>query len=133
MTPHKKFEGEIYALNKEEGGRHTPFFTNYKPQFFFRTADVTGGASCVFALKCYSLTRCFLCWLLFNALQRRFLRHTCVPPWHSTTPVLLSHGLLLLASMLLPPRPVDPMQIDSCMQHIGLCRGMAKALYVTHT
>lgn len=47
VTPHKKFEGEIYALNKEEGGRHTPFFTNYKPQFFFRTADVTGGAQTV--------------------------------------------------------------------------------------
>ncbi|KAL3158836.1 hypothetical protein ABBQ32_011561 [Trebouxia sp. C0010 RCD-2024] len=42
VTPHKKFKGEIYALTKEEGGRHTPFFTNYKPQFFFRTADITG-------------------------------------------------------------------------------------------
>ena len=42
IKPHTKFEGEIYALNKEEGGRHTPFFTNYKPQFFFRTADITG-------------------------------------------------------------------------------------------
>lgn len=42
IKPHKKFTGEIYALSKEEGGRHTPFFTNYKPQFFFRTADVTG-------------------------------------------------------------------------------------------
>lgn len=42
IKPHSKFEGEIYALNKEEGGRHTPFFTNYKPQFFFRTADITG-------------------------------------------------------------------------------------------
>lgn len=43
IKPYKKFEGELYALNKEEGGRHTPFFSNYKPQFFFRTADVTGG------------------------------------------------------------------------------------------
>lgn len=42
IKPHAKFEGEIYALSKEEGGRHTPFFSNYKPQFFFRTADVTG-------------------------------------------------------------------------------------------
>lgn len=42
IKPHRKFKGEIYALSKEEGGRHTPFFTNYKPQFFFRTADVTG-------------------------------------------------------------------------------------------
>ena len=42
VTPHTKFKGEIYALTKEEGGRHTPFFTNYKPQFFFRTADITG-------------------------------------------------------------------------------------------
>ena len=42
IKPHAKFEGEIYALNKEEGGRHTPFFTNYKPQFFLRTADITG-------------------------------------------------------------------------------------------
>ena len=44
VTPHQKFEGEIYALTKEEGGRHTPFFSNYKPQFFFRTADITGMA-----------------------------------------------------------------------------------------
>jgi len=43
IKPYKKFTGEIYALSKEEGGRHTPFFTNYKPQFFFRTADVTGS------------------------------------------------------------------------------------------
>ncbi len=43
IKPHKRFEGELYALNKEEGGRHTPFFTNYKPQFFFRTADITGA------------------------------------------------------------------------------------------
>lgn len=43
VTPHQKFKGEIYALTKEEGGRHTPFFTNYKPQFFFRTADITGN------------------------------------------------------------------------------------------
>jgi len=42
VKPHSKFEAEIYALNKEEGGRHKPFFTNYKPQFFFRTADITG-------------------------------------------------------------------------------------------
>jgi elongation factor Tu len=45
ITPHKKFEGEIYALTKEEGGRHTPFFTNYRPQFYFRTADVTGNVT----------------------------------------------------------------------------------------
>ena len=43
IKPYKKFSGEIYALSKEEGGRHTPFFTNYKPQFFFRTADITGS------------------------------------------------------------------------------------------
>jgi elongation factor Tu len=42
ITPHAKFEGEIYVLTKEEGGRHTPFFTGYRPQFFFRTTDVTG-------------------------------------------------------------------------------------------
>lgn len=42
VKPHAKFEAEVYALNKEEGGRHKPFFSNYKPQFFFRTADVTG-------------------------------------------------------------------------------------------
>jgi hypothetical protein len=40
-----EFEGEVYALTKEEGGRHTPFTTNYRPQFFFRTADVTGTVS----------------------------------------------------------------------------------------
>lgn len=42
ITPHKKFEAEIYVLTKEEGGRHTPFFTGYKPQFYIRTTDVTG-------------------------------------------------------------------------------------------
>ncbi|MBI1730623.1 elongation factor Tu [Candidatus Acetothermia bacterium] len=43
ITPHTKFEGEVYVLSKDEGGRHTPFFTGYKPQFFFRTTDVTGS------------------------------------------------------------------------------------------
>ena len=42
ITPHTKFKGEAYVLTKEEGGRHTPFFTNYRPQFYFRTTDVTG-------------------------------------------------------------------------------------------
>ncbi|MBO5723041.1 MAG: elongation factor Tu, partial [Lentisphaeria bacterium] len=43
ITPHTKFSGEIYVLTKEEGGRHTPFFNNYRPQFYFRTTDVTGS------------------------------------------------------------------------------------------
>jgi len=43
ITPHTVFEGEVYVLTKEEGGRHTPFFTGYRPQFFFRTTDVTGS------------------------------------------------------------------------------------------
>jgi elongation factor Tu len=42
ITPHKKFKAEVYVLSKEEGGRHTPFFTGYRPQFYFRTTDVTG-------------------------------------------------------------------------------------------
>lgn len=42
ITPHVKFKAEVYVLSKEEGGRHTPFFTNYRPQFYFRTTDVTG-------------------------------------------------------------------------------------------
>ena len=42
ITPHTKFMSEVYVLKKEEGGRHTPFFPNYKPQFYFRTTDVTG-------------------------------------------------------------------------------------------
>lgn len=45
ITPHKKFEGEVYILSKEEGGRHTPFFNGYRPQFYFRTTDVTGVAT----------------------------------------------------------------------------------------
>jgi len=45
VTPHKKFEAEIYVLSKDEGGRHTPFFSNYRPQFFFRTADITGSVT----------------------------------------------------------------------------------------
>ena len=44
ITPHTKFEAEVYVLSKEEGGRHTPFFSGYKPQFYFRTTDVTGSA-----------------------------------------------------------------------------------------
>ena len=43
ITPHKKFEGEIYVLSKDEGGRHTPFFKGYRPQFYVRTTDVTGS------------------------------------------------------------------------------------------
>ncbi len=43
ITPHKKFKGEVYVLKKEEGGRHTPFFTGYRPQFYFRTTDITGN------------------------------------------------------------------------------------------
>jgi elongation factor Tu len=42
VTPHTQFEAEVYILTKEEGGRHTPFFANYRPQFYFRTTDVTG-------------------------------------------------------------------------------------------
>jgi elongation factor Tu len=45
ITPHTKFEAQAYVLKKEEGGRHTPFFTNYRPQFYFRTTDVTGVCS----------------------------------------------------------------------------------------
>ena len=45
ITPHTKFKAEAYILTKEEGGRHTPFFTNYRPQFYFRTTDVTGVVS----------------------------------------------------------------------------------------
>ena len=45
VTPHQEFEGEVYILSKEEGGRHTPFFSGYKPQFFIRTSDVTGDVS----------------------------------------------------------------------------------------
>jgi len=43
VNPHTKFECEVYVLSKDEGGRHTPFFNNYRPQFYFRTTDVTGA------------------------------------------------------------------------------------------
>jgi elongation factor Tu len=43
IKPHTHFTGEIYVLSKDEGGRHTPFFNNYRPQFYFRTTDVTGA------------------------------------------------------------------------------------------
>jgi elongation factor Tu len=43
ITPHRKFKAEVYVLSKEEGGRHTPFFNGYRPQFYFRTTDVTGS------------------------------------------------------------------------------------------
>jgi len=42
VSPHRKFKAEVYVLSKEEGGRHTPFFNKYRPQFYFRTTDVTG-------------------------------------------------------------------------------------------
>ena len=45
MTPHTNFEAQVYILSKEEGGRHTPFFNGYRPQFYFRTTDVTGTAN----------------------------------------------------------------------------------------
>ncbi|MGB6994136.1 MAG: EF-Tu/IF-2/RF-3 family GTPase, partial [Thermoanaerobaculia bacterium] len=44
ITPHTKFKGEVYVLTKDEGGRHTPFFNGYRPQFYFRTTDVTGAS-----------------------------------------------------------------------------------------
>jgi elongation factor Tu len=43
ITPHTNFKSEVYVLSKEEGGRHTPFFSGYRPQFYFRTTDVTGS------------------------------------------------------------------------------------------
>ena len=43
ITPHTNFTGQVYVLTKEEGGRHTPFFGNYRPQFYFRTTDITGA------------------------------------------------------------------------------------------
>jgi elongation factor Tu len=52
ITPHFKFEAEIYCLSKDEGGRHTPFFSGYRPQFYFRTTDVTGTANLVGAEMC---------------------------------------------------------------------------------
>jgi elongation factor Tu len=45
ITPHRKFRGQVYVLSKEEGGRHTPFFNGYRPQFYVRTTDVTGMAT----------------------------------------------------------------------------------------
>ena len=45
ITPHTKFKGQVYVLSKDEGGRHTPFFNNYRPQFYFRTTDVTGSVT----------------------------------------------------------------------------------------
>ena len=45
ITPHTKFQAEVYVLKKDEGGRHTPFFNGYRPQFYFRTTDVTGVAT----------------------------------------------------------------------------------------
>ncbi len=52
ITPHMEFEAEVYCLSKDEGGRHTPFFSGYRPQFYFRTTDVTGTANLVDADMC---------------------------------------------------------------------------------
>ena len=52
ITPHTEFEAEVYCLSKDEGGRHTPFFSGYRPQFYFRTTDVTGTANLVEAEMC---------------------------------------------------------------------------------
>ena len=57
ITPHKKFEAELYILNKDEGGRHTPFFNGYRPQFFIRTADVTGEVTLPAGVKMVSSWR----------------------------------------------------------------------------
>jgi len=45
ITPHRKFKGTVYVLTKEEGGRHSPFFSGYRPQFYFRTTDITGAVT----------------------------------------------------------------------------------------
>jgi elongation factor Tu len=52
ITPHTEFEAEVYVLSKEEGGRHSPFFSGYRPQFYFRTTDVTGNTDVVGAEMC---------------------------------------------------------------------------------
>jgi len=52
ITPHTEFEAEVYVLSKEEGGRHSPFFSGYRPQFYFRTTDVTGNTEVVGAEMC---------------------------------------------------------------------------------
>jgi len=51
ITPHANFEANVYVLTKNEGGRHKPFFTNYRPQFYFRTTDVTGSSPCLRARR----------------------------------------------------------------------------------
>jgi elongation factor Tu len=58
ITPHTKFHAEVYVLTKEEGGRHTPFFANYKPQFYFRTTDVTGGVLALMSREGKSAEMC---------------------------------------------------------------------------
>jgi elongation factor Tu len=58
ITPHTKFQGEVYVLTKEEGGRHTPFFPGYKPQFYFRTTDVTGAVKSLMSREGKSAEMC---------------------------------------------------------------------------
>ncbi len=61
ITPHTKFQGEVYVLSKEEGGRHTPFFSGYRPQFYFRTTDVTGSTALFMGARkcaCRATTSC---------------------------------------------------------------------------
>jgi elongation factor Tu len=58
ITPHTKFDAEVYVLSKDEGGRHTPFFAGYKPQFYFRTTDITGQ---VLALKAEDGSKAEMC------------------------------------------------------------------------
>ena len=60
IHPHTKFEGEVYVLTKEEGGRHTPFFNGYRPQFYFRTTDVTGVANLPEGVETVSYTHLLL-------------------------------------------------------------------------
>ena len=60
ITPHTKFTAEVYVLSKEEGGRHTPFFTNYRPQFYFRTTDVTGAVSLPSGTEMYAWRECIV-------------------------------------------------------------------------
>jgi elongation factor Tu len=80
ITPHKKFKAEVYVLSKEEGGRHTPFFNNYRPQFYFRTTDVTGsivlaeGAEMIMPGDNTSITVELICPIAMEKTQRFAIR-----------------------------------------------------------
>ena len=110
IKPYKRFEGEIYALKKEEGGRHTPFFTNYKPQFFFRTADITGAQHVHIESMLLLAGHCSKSWLHeFGAVELPANCSRCYP----------QASLIMLREAVRAPVTHSALQLST--EHLAAC------------